>query len=251
MPMNDDLDLTLATDEDLADPIGLLAAAGYRWQGLQIIQYDRRRTDIFPQPYLPMLYERTRRSGRSRLGSLPSLFCGMSDLSCDAICAYWHQVGLIVTGEWRAAPPIDGGWEDVLAEDFEERCRPRFHPLGYTFPAPSIIYSRDRLRNSAFAGYTFFEEVWGDSPKKTVLMYLGLAYLFQEFRLVNIHGVRYSDNKLTARFASQFGFRDLGTIPNYMLRESTGELADGTVSSLARKDFEDRLRGVLTSLREP
>ena len=55
----DDLDLSLATDEDLADPIGLIAAAGYRWQGCQVLKYDRFRPDIFPQPFLPNLYRRT------------------------------------------------------------------------------------------------------------------------------------------------------------------------------------------------
>ena len=98
--MDEDLDITLATDEDLADPIGLVAAAGYRWSHCQVLRYDRFDTVTFPQPYLPMLWRRTGESGRSLMGGLPNLFCGMADLSMDAICKYLHDQGvfIVVTG---------------------------------------------------------------------------------------------------------------------------------------------------------
>jgi RimJ/RimL family protein N-acetyltransferase len=139
---------------------------------------------------------------------------------------------------------------DPLPENFEELIQPYFHPLGYFFITGVPCRSRDGLTNSAFAGYCFFQDAWR-TPQQTVLMYLGLSFIFQELRLVNLHGVRYADNKLTARFASRFGFVDCGTVPNYMTDWATGELVAATVSTLARSELESRLRAVLLELRRP
>lgn len=245
----DDLDITLATEDDLADPIGLVAAAAYQWQGCQVLKYDRYRPEIFPQPYLADLYRRTGESGRSPMGGLPNLFCGMADLSMDAICKYLHDQGVYIIGEWRHNPSVIDP-NDPLPENFEALTHPYFHPLGYFFVTGPVIRSRDSLSNALFAGYCFFQEAWR-TPQQTVLMYLGLSYLFHEFSLVNIHGIRYADNKLTARFAGKFGFEDLGTIPNYMSKWPTGELTSMTVSTLARDVFEDKLRAVMLELRRP
>lgn len=245
----DTIDLALATDDDLADPISLVAAGGYQWQGCQVVRYNRFDTITFPQPFLPTLWRRTGESGRSRMGGLPNLFCGMMDLSMDAICKYLHEQGVIVLGEWRSNPSnIDPA--DPLPSDFESLCQPIFHPLGYAFTTGQPIRSRDNLHNATLAGYTFFDDAWR-TPQQTVLMYLGLSYLFHEFRLVNIHGIRYADNKLTARFAAKFGFVDCGTIPNFMTRWPDGELASATLTTLARADFEDRLRKVMLELKLP
>ena len=161
------------------------------------------------------------------------LFCGMLDLSCEGIVGYLHQRPVIVVGKWTS--------------------KNDFRALGYCFPSVPVLRSRsstkDNPRNSMFAGYTFFEEAW-KTPEQTVLMYLGLAYLFGEFHLAAIHGVRYRENVLTARFCRKFGFRDLGTIPYYMVRESDGELVEGVASTLDRKDFESRLRVILGNVEE-
>lgn len=236
------------TDDDIADPLAWAKRSNYQLGSLAAVPYDRRRPLAFqPQPFLPYLWQRTGSSGRSRLGSLPALFCGMTDLTSDAICSYLSQRLVLVLGEYRtqAIDPDD----PLPAANFEDLCEPQLYSLGYAFPASiPIVTSRDSQTNAMFIGYTFFQEAWR-TPQQIVLMYLGLAFLFGEFRLVNIHGVRYADNRLTARLAGKFGFRDVGTIPNYMQREATGELADATISTLDRATFVDKLRDVLIGLQ--
>jgi len=235
------------TDEAIEDPLSWIAANCYQFQGCAVLPYDRTRPEFFtPQPYLPHLWQKAKDSGRSRLGSLPNLFCGMADLTCDTVCAYLHNQGLLSLGEWRANPaPIDP--EDPLPEDFEAAIQPYFHTLGFCFPAVTT-YSFNKTSNSMFVGYTFFQEAWR-TPQQSVLGFLGLAYLFQEFRLANVHGVRYAGNRLTAKYASKLGFVDIGTIPNYLLDNATGSLTAATISTLPREVFVNRLRGVLQGLR--
>lgn len=241
-------DLTQLTDDELLDPIQAVADAAYRYQSCQVMRYDPARREIFGDSMLADLYWRTRRSGRSHLGSLPNLFCGMQDLSQDAITTYLFQRGVLLMGEWRANPSVIDPL-NPLPDNLEELTHPQFHVLGYAFLSTNVVWSVDRKHNSVFGGYTFFREAYR-SPQQRVLTFLGLAYLFREFSLVNLHGCRYADNKLTARFAGSFGFRDIGTIPNYMIQQSTGQLVAGTVSTLDRSDFEERLMQVLLSLRE-
>jgi hypothetical protein len=244
-------DLLEADNTDLADPLTLLASACYQWGDCQVIRYDSTRTELFPGPsFLVDLYERCRTAGGGKLGPLgilPALFCSMKDLSCEAIVGYLQRCPVIVLGEWRARPCKHP--ERYSADD----PRPTyFHSLGFAFVCADPIIAAPHLqpsnRNAIFAGYGFFDDAWR-TPQQTVCMYLGIAFLLQEFRLAAIHGVRYADNHLTRRFASKFGFRDIGTIPNYLYRQSTGDLAAGTVSTLSRQDFSDLIRRVLISLR--
>ena len=58
-------ELLASPDCDLSDPIGMCAKGGFRWGPCQAILYDPRK-DIFPQPYLYGLYEKTRLSGQRR-----------------------------------------------------------------------------------------------------------------------------------------------------------------------------------------
>lgn len=233
-------------DDAIRDPLTALHDSSYQLGALSVIPFDPAREDLFPPPFLYTLYEATRRSGRSRLGSLPSLFCGMSNLTPDAICAYLLQQRVIVMGEWR----ISEAWmdpDDPLPANFEELIAPKFHALGYLFPS-SYTRSSDGLANSMFAGYCFFQPAWR-TRQQLVLTYLGLAYLFCEFRLVSLHGVRYHDNKLTARWMERFGFRDVGTIPDYMTAPGGGGLVPATVSTLPRSEFEEQLRQVFRELQ--
>jgi RimJ/RimL family protein N-acetyltransferase len=96
-----------------------------------------------------------------------------------------------------------------------------------------------------FAGYVFFRSAWG-TPEIEVLGMLGLAYLFSQFRLLAIHGQRYPQNGLTARFMRKYGSKDVGTIPHYMLRD--GKLESCTVSTLLQSDFESYVKRQLLSL---
>jgi hypothetical protein len=209
-----------------------IAALDYRWGDCQAIRYDRANESVFRThsgSYLLDLWEACRCSGHrgSRSGILSPLFCGMADLSSEAIIAYLHSIPLIILGEWRPVmipvdtpPPV-----------------PEFAPLGFCF---MTNLNRGKTWNSGLGAYAFFQEAWR-TPQQLVLTLLGISRLFYEFRLCSLHGIRYADNKLTARWMAKFGFRDLGTIPNWMVRQSTGELTDATISTLAREEFESRL----------
>jgi RimJ/RimL family protein N-acetyltransferase len=69
--------------------------------------------------------------------------------------------------------------------------------------------------------------------------WLGLAALFEEFNLIQLHGQRYADNHLTVRFMSRFGFKDVGRVPRLLARGD--EAIDGIISTLSREDFEANL----------
>jgi hypothetical protein len=230
----------------VADPLAYLASINYRWGQLQAIRYCSD-MEIFSNScgsYLSYLYERTRSSGRSRLGSLPLLFCGMMDLSCEAIVSYLHQRAVVVLGEWRAYEPSGDG---------KTYFDPYFHPLGYCFPSTPIAISRSSSaatpRNSVFAGYGFFQEAWG-TPAQTILSWLGIAWLFNELQLSSIHGVRLRENVLTARWCGQFGFRTIGSLPDYMPHYPDGELVEGIVSTLSRAEFSRRLGEILAEVEQ-
>jgi RimJ/RimL family protein N-acetyltransferase len=224
------------------DPIQFFADRDFAWGNVQAIKYDPT-NPAFPAPYLYHLYERTRLSGRSKLGSLPMLFCGMTNLALDPICSYLSQRPICVVGEWRRHTFL-------TAPDPDSVDTPYFHELGYCFPAVNVIQTAstfDNPQNSVFAGYTLFGDVWG-TPQQTICMYLGLAWLFHTFHLVAIHGTRYTDNHLTARFTHKFGFKDVGTIQHYMLKETGQPLVGAVVSTLTRSDFVDLTRRLLSNV---
>lgn len=263
---------TLTLDElisdpacDLSDPIGLCAAAEFKWGNLQAILYDPSK-DIWTQPFLWSLYERTRLSGqrhpkpldlndRSSLGLLPNLFCGMTNVGPDAILKYLSERAVCVVGEWRTQKRIEEETNrDGYHYEWEVESEDTFHPLGYCFPSSAPTVSPRTLTgipsNSVFAGYTIFSEAWR-TPQQRVLMYLGLAWLFHTFKLSSLHGSRYETNHLTKRWTHQFGFRDCGVLPDCMMGEPGGKLVPGVFSTCPRIDFEFILRNVLERVRVP
>lgn len=228
----------------IPDPIAHVASLDFRWGQLQAIRFDASKTDLFPEKYLIHLYDLTRASGRSRLGSLPMLFCGMTDLSCEAIVAYLRTLPLIVLGEWRPYEEPAGDGSRVLSTSFE------FHPLGYCFLATltsSRLSTDTDPHNFAFGAYTFFQEAWGSS-RQLVLTYLGIAALFSMFRLRVLGGSRYTSNQLTARWMRRFGFRDLAELPSFLLDSATGDTVPATFSILERVTFARLLGGILAEL---
>lgn len=268
--------LLASPDCDLSDPVGLCCAGEFRWGSCAAILYDPTRTDIFSQPFLYGLYEKTRLSGqrhprpldlvkRIGLGSLPALFCGMTHLGPDAITKYLAERAVCVVGEWRKPEGYAAGIKAVFDPPdstnikwvpVEEAIIPpdQFHPLGYCFPstvpATSPLSLTGQPSNSVFAGYTIFQEAWR-TPAQQVLMYLGLAWLFHTFHLCALHGSRYATNHLTRRWTHQFGFKDVGELPYCMAGPDggAGELVSGVFSTLLRADFEERLRGVFVAVR--
>lgn len=195
----------------------------YRIGNLQAIEYHRTNTSVFKPGFLGDLYfmlKGNRYSKRSGDGILEVLFCGMKDLSYDAIVSYLASRPLICLGVW--------------GEDNS------FELAGFCFPT-TIIGEGDQ--KAAFAGYGFLPKFWG-TEEQEVLAALGIAVLFSELALLSLHGIRYSGNDLTAKFMERFGFRDVGTIPHYMMRR--GKLVEGVVSTLSRDRFEEALAEMLS-----
>ena len=200
----------------------------YRLGNCQILLYNRNRPEIWGEGYLSKLYQACKLSGRRPgLGILPSLFCGMDDLSHDAITSYLHNRPVIIPGLW-ASPNL-------------------FMEKGLAFPShwPYLIGKGSSEEKAGFFGYGFFKSVWG-TPQAEILMMLGLAYFFCELDLVAIHGLRYTQNELTARFTRKFGFVENGTIPRYMSRD--GKLVSAVSSTLFLETFEKYVEKKLLEL---
>jgi hypothetical protein len=197
----------------------------YRIGSLQVIPYDRKRDGLFHEGYIGDLYFRmkgdrfhqTKADKRIGTGVLENLFCGMSDVSYDAIVPYLAARPLLIFGEW------------VEHEDSPED----FEPAGLMFPVTTI--GSANTERSVFVGYTMFRPYWG-KPEAEVLGMLGLAYFFVELNVQAVLGVRYDSNSLTARFAGKYGVTDVGWIPKYMVRH--GKLVGAVVSALLKEDFE-------------
>jgi hypothetical protein len=186
----------------------------YRLENLQAIRYDRSKSELFPDGYLAKIYNLCRSSSRrSGDGILTSVFGGNPESNFDAVVGFLAPRPLVIMGEWQE----DG----------------TFKEMGFAFPV--VMCGKQPPEMSMFAGYGFFSWSWG-TPELPVVAMLGLSYLFQEFNIKAIHGTRFEDNTLTAKFVEQFGFRQVGRIENYQLRD--GKLVPAIVSTLLREDFE-------------
>lgn len=207
--------------------LNVLREDNYRVGNCQVILYDRKRIDVFPEGYISQLYQLCKLSGHhNKLGILPNLFCGLPDLSHDPITCYLANRPILV-------PVI---WTDP----------DRFLSAGLAFPTTvPVLGTRSGQHRSVFMGYGLFRGVWG-KPEAEILGMLGLAYFFLEYDTTAIHGLRYADNALTARFTHQFGFKDNGSIPRYLLRD--GELVTGVSSTLLIEDFEQYVEKKLVEL---
>jgi hypothetical protein len=197
------------------DVLGALKEDEYRLGDLAAIRYDRKNTDLFPDDYLGHLYHRCRESKRrSGDGILTQLFGGNPASDFNSIVTYLASRSyLIILGRWEGE---------------------KFHELGFAFSVISCGFPH--TEKSLFGGYGFFRDAWGTADQETVTM-LGLAYLFKELDIIALHGIRYEDNLLTARFMAKFGFKVDGAIPYYQLKGN--KLATGIISTLLRADFED------------
>jgi len=216
-------------------PCGILAALNaddYTLGNLQCIPYnppDAAYASIFPDNYLSALYSRMKSAG-----ILSRTFCGMTYLTHDAILSYLATRPVFAAIQW--APD-----------------RRSFDTLGFGFivtwngvppPAPGP--------RSAFAAYAMFPEAWG-TPEAEMLGMLGLARMFYVYKLQDVFGQRYARNALTARFMARYGFRDIGTVPDFLLDKRDGALvmSDGVISRLTQPDFVRYVEGQYLSLCAP
>lgn len=186
----------------------------WRMGDVSVVEYDRKRGDVFGDHYLFYLYQQCLKSRPNvKGGILPDLFCGFADISADAVCAYLANKPVILLCVHTS--PTE------------------FTPAGFAWPTELI---KSPLANSAFCAFTLFKPYWG-TPESTVLGMLGIAYLFTKYSLRTIMGQRLESNVLAGRWMRTFGASDVGTIPD-LLRTPDGGLAGCTVSALARTDFE-------------
>jgi hypothetical protein len=196
----------------------------YRHGNLQSIPYSTANTAVFKEDFLHDLYFALKgsRFHKIRPGNsiLEMLFCGMTDISYNAIVSYLSKIPMGVMGIWE-----DG----------------QFRPAGIHFVTVSMG-AGDEL--ACFGGYGFLKEHWGSEEQETLTV-LGLSQIFGQLNVKSIHGMRYLQNEFTARYMARFGFKDVGIIPNYMLRR--GKLVPGVVSTLSREAFEENLLGRVLS----
>jgi hypothetical protein len=207
--------------------IAAFKADNFRVGDCQAIEYHRTNTQIFQPGFLGELYfmlKGNRYNKREGDGILQTLFCGMKDLSYDAIVSYLAGRPIVALGVWVSEKS--------------------FKLAGFCFPT---IMIGEGDQKAAFAGYGFLREFWS-SDEQEVLAALGISVLFSELNLLSLHGMRYAGNAATARFMERFGFKDVGTIPHYMLRR--GKLVEGVVSTLSRERFEEVLAEMLAG-KEP
>ena len=210
--MTEDIDVLAALRED-----------EYRWGDLQCLRYDKSKTDLWPEDYLVHLYNRCRESRRrSGDGILSATFGGNPASDFNSIITYLAQ---------RPALLILGKWTD---EQFVE--------MGFAFPTVSLGFAA--TEKALVAGYAFFKEAWSTEDQQILTM-LGLAYMFKEFDLVAVHGNRYPDNVLTAKFMARFGFKDVGELPRFQVRGT--KMVSMVLSSLLKEDFEAYVAEFLVS----
>ena len=187
---------------------------GYRLENLQALKYDRA-NPLFHDDYLAKIYNLCRGSARrSGDGILSSVFGGNPESTFNAVVSFLAARPLIIMGEWQ---------ED---DTFKE--------MGFAFPV--VMCGKQAPEMACFAGYGFFRSAWG-TPELPVVAMLGLAYLFNEFQIKAIHGTRFEENTLTAKFVEQFGFKQVGRIPDYQIGKD-GKLVPAIISTLLREDFE-------------
>ncbi len=215
----------VVTERVMSRDLGFLKAFKedkYRVGNCQAIEYKRNDHTIFKPGFLGELYfmlQRNRYNKRAGNGILEALFCGMKDLSYDAIVAYLATRAIVCLGVW-----VD---------------ETTFKLAGFAFPSTLIGENDER---AIFGAYGFLPEFWG-TDEQEILTALGLCFLFSELNLLSIHGIRYHENAQTAKFMERFGFRDVGTIPHYMLKR--GKLVSAVVSTLSRERFEEVLAEML------
>lgn len=272
------------------DGIHTLADLRFTLGGCSVVPYSRFNPSLFGDDLLSRLYSCCLQSRpTARYGILPESQCGMLDLSRDAITAYWHtrQVALLTVSRdgaeamraRRGHPPLSAQLGGSTLEDGSEIAGFTYPTLliGPPVPAPSPVpasvpYSSPRQSSGAAAlraavpraavcAYVFFRPWWG-TDEAEVLGMLGLAYLFHTYSLTSIHGQRYPGNSLTAKFVSRYGFRDTGTIPEFLQIRNYHAPGDSdatpavtltscVLNTLSRADFEAYIRHQFTPGCEP
>lgn len=199
--------------------------------------YDRRQPEFWGVHFLESLYDQCASSN-----VLFDLFCGMIDLSSDAICSYLHTRSPLL----------------VMCVDSEDPQHDRntvFTTAGFAFPTINIggfpildprTNAAVKSESAMVLGYGYLKPWWG-TKESVMLGMLTLAYFFENHNLTAVHGQSYPWNGLTAKFTSQFGVKPTGTLPRF-LQTAEGKLVDCNLSTLLREDFEEYVHGTIRKL---
>jgi RimJ/RimL family protein N-acetyltransferase len=224
-------------DQPPRDSIADIAAVDFSLGNCQAIQYSPAvpaTAHLFSDDYLSSIYAHLKSSL-----TLERTFCGMQNLSHDAIVSYLASKPVIALVEWNPD-------------------HTRFRTLRFSFivawigvPPPAVG------PRSAFGAYSLFPDAWG-TPEAEVLAMLGLARIFHTYSLQSLYGQRYIKNALTAKFMRRFGFNDLVTLPDFILHRndngSSVDLGECVVSRLTRADFEkyaaEQLRSIASAVAD-
>lgn len=211
------------------DVLEALAQDGYRFGNCSILPYRPDQPDVFGRHLIPRLYDMC---VDSRI--LKPLFCGMINLNEDAICSYLATRPIIPMFVYE--PDAEISYDQIP----DGRTIAGFAFMT-AFAGPPVSDSGPQIigPRSGLAGYGFFRPFWGSNEIKVCIM-LVLAYLFNRYRLVTLHGQTYSDNPLSLRFMEQFGFKRTGLLEKFLARRKADggiELVDCQLTSLSREDL--------------
>jgi hypothetical protein len=215
----------------------VFADDNFRFGNCFVRTYDHKDVATFGPNFLyEELYTACLAAAPSRpFGVLPEAFCGMQDLSADAICSYLHtRQPLLLMCTDTPTTPVDGSF-DVIGFSFPTIWAGP--PLGSLDPDPG---------RSMFKGYVQFRSAYR-TPESVVCMMLSGIYFFHTYNLLTIQGQSYPHNHLTRKFLAQFGTKTIGNIPKFILHDGPqGKvMVDSVQSCLYREDFEEYCRGVL------
>lgn len=214
--------------------LSIFASDNWRFGNCTVRVYDRRKPEIWGIHFLEQLYDQCR-----EYRILSDMFCGMIDLSSDAICSYLHtRVPLLIMCV-DADSGNPGGPFTTAGFAF-----PTISIGG--FPIPNPVGANLRSEAAIVAGYGYFRPYWG-TPESVVLGMLTLAYFFENHNLTAIHGQSYPYNALTAKFTAQFGVKETGNVPRF-LQTQEGKLVNCRLSTVLREDFENYVRDVIRGL---
>jgi hypothetical protein len=243
---------------DTIDPLLALADDHFTLGPCRVLLYNRLHTSLYSDDLLSRLYDACLASRPSHpFGILPSAFCGMLDLSRDAMLSYWATRNplLLLTLDhksYSSKSPLDIRTSPILTDGtivagfsfitaFQGAA---ISPNG----GPQPVGER-----SALGAYLYFRPFWG-TPEIEILQMLGLALYFHTYSLSAIHGQRYSCNVLTQKFMSRFNSRDVGTLQRFLADRKDGRadgeiiLSDCIVSELLRERFVEYVTRMLLSL---
>lgn len=222
----------------MGDILSIFRNDGWRIGNCSVRVYDRRKPELWGVHFLEGLYDQCVASN-----VLYDLFCGMIDLSSDAICSYLHTRSPLLVMCVDSEDPQHIGNNVFTTAGF---AFPTINIGGFLMPNPEPNGKPLSSESAMVLGYGYLKPWWG-TKESVILGMLTLAYFFENHNLTAVHGQSYPWNGLTAKFTSQFGVKPSGTLPRF-LQTAEGKLVDCNLSTLLREDFEEYVNTTIRKL---